>query len=55
MASIGYWLGEPFWGRGFAISAVKTISDYAYEGRMRKSILKDGRIADMLLYARLRA
>ncbi len=84
MASIGYWLGEPFWGRGFATSAVKTISEYAfktfdlqrlqatvfewnapsarvlekagyaYEGRMRKSILKDGRLADMLLYARLR-
>jgi ribosomal-protein-alanine N-acetyltransferase len=84
MASIGYWIGEPFWGRGFATGAVKAISAYAFqtfdlhrlqafvfewntasarvlekagytcEGRLKKSILKDGRIADTLLYARLR-
>ncbi len=84
MASIGYWLGEPFWGRGFATQALVTFTSYAFatfdlhrlqatvfawnqasarvlekagytlEGRLRRSIIKDGRIADTLLYARLR-
>jgi ribosomal-protein-alanine N-acetyltransferase len=84
MASIGYWLAEPFWRHGFATSAVKAVSTYAFqtfdlqrlqatvfewnapsarvlekagytfEARLRRSIIKDGRIADTLLYARLR-
>lgn len=29
-AEIGYWLGEPFWGRGFATVAVKAMTDYAF-------------------------
>jgi [ribosomal protein S5]-alanine N-acetyltransferase len=83
-ASIGYWLGEPFWGRGFMSHAAQAMTAYAFatfdlhrlqaavfgwniasarvlekagytfEGRMRRSIIKDGRIADTLLYARLR-
>jgi [ribosomal protein S5]-alanine N-acetyltransferase len=82
-AVIGYWLGEPFWGRGIATAALTQITDYAFrtlslerleatvfewnpasarvlekcgyvfEGRMRHSIFKDGRIADCLLYARI--
>jgi ribosomal-protein-alanine N-acetyltransferase len=84
MATVGYWLGEPFWGRGFATHALRAFSAYAFstfdlhrlqatvfdwnvasarvlekagytlEGRLRHSIIKDGRIADTLLYARLR-
>jgi RimJ/RimL family protein N-acetyltransferase len=84
-AEIGYWLGEPFWGRGFATAAVKAISAYAFatfglrrlqatvfewnpasarvlekagyrlEGRLRDSIVKEGRTGDSLLYARLRS
>jgi [ribosomal protein S5]-alanine N-acetyltransferase len=84
MASVGYWLAEPFWGRGFATHALRAFTEYAFatfdlwrlqatvfdwnvgsarvlekvgytlEGRMRRSIIKDGRIADTLLYARLR-
>jgi RimJ/RimL family protein N-acetyltransferase len=83
-ATVGYWLGESFWGRGFATQALRAISAYAFstfdlhrleaavfawnlassrvlekagyslEGRLRRSIIKDGRIADTLLYARLR-
>jgi RimJ/RimL family protein N-acetyltransferase len=83
-AEIGYWLGEPFWGRGIATVALKQTTDYAFptfslerlqasvfewnlasarvlekagyvlEGRLRRSIFKDGRLADSLLYARLR-
>jgi len=30
-AEIGYWIGEPFWGRGFATEAVKRATDQAFE------------------------
>lgn len=83
-ADIGYWLGEPFWGRGTATKAVKAATAYAFatfdlrriqatayewnpasmrvlekadyrrEARLRSSIVKDGRIGDSMLYARLR-
>jgi RimJ/RimL family protein N-acetyltransferase len=29
-AEIGYWLGEPFWGRGIATEAVRAVTDYAF-------------------------
>jgi len=83
-AEIGYWVGEPFWGRGVATAALKRMTEYAFatfpfqrlqaavfgwnaasarvlekagyvlEGRLRQSIIKDGRLTDSLLYARLR-
>ena len=28
---IGYWLGEPFWGRGIATAAVRAFSTWAFE------------------------
>jgi RimJ/RimL family protein N-acetyltransferase len=28
-AEIGYWLAEPFWGRGIATEAVKAMTTYA--------------------------
>jgi RimJ/RimL family protein N-acetyltransferase len=78
-AEIGYWVGEPFWGKGIATAAVIRATEYGFatlglvriqamvfewnmasarvlekvgyvlEGRMRRSIIKDGRIADSLL------
>jgi [ribosomal protein S5]-alanine N-acetyltransferase len=30
-AEIGYWLGEPFWGRGIAAEALKALTTYAIE------------------------
>jgi ribosomal-protein-alanine N-acetyltransferase len=30
-AEIGYWLGEPFWGRGITVEAVRLVSEYAFE------------------------
>jgi RimJ/RimL family protein N-acetyltransferase len=29
-ANIGYWLGEPYWGRGIATAALKTLTAYAF-------------------------
>jgi RimJ/RimL family protein N-acetyltransferase len=82
-AEIGFWLGEPFWGRGIATRAVRALTarafertklvrihahvfewneasarvlekaGYALEGRLRKSVFKDGRIIDQLLFATL--
>lgn len=30
-AEIGYWLGEPYWGRGIATAALQALTDYAFE------------------------
>jgi ribosomal-protein-alanine N-acetyltransferase len=84
-AEIGYWLGEPFWGRGFATIALRAVTGYAFaafdleriqatvyewnpasarvlekagyefEGRLRNYVMKDGRLGDVLMYAKLRA
>ena len=32
-AEIGYWLGEPFWGRGITVEALLIVSQYAFETR----------------------
>ncbi len=29
-AEIGYWVGEPFWGRGIATDAVRMMTDYGF-------------------------
>ena len=29
-AEIGYWLGEPYWGRGIGTSALKAVTAYAF-------------------------
>ena len=30
-AEIGYWLGEPFWNKGYATAAVKLLTQHAFE------------------------
>ena len=30
-AELGYWLGEPYWGKGIMVDAVKLIIDYGYK------------------------
>jgi len=29
-AEIGYWLGQPFWGRGLATAALRAVTDFAF-------------------------
>ncbi len=83
-AELGYWLAEPFWGRGIMTEAVSRFTDFAMdqfglvrihaepyannagscrvlekcgfalEGRLKSSVIKEGRILDQLLYARVR-
>jgi ribosomal-protein-alanine N-acetyltransferase len=81
-AEMGYWLAEPFWGRGIMSEAVARFTDaafaafelvriyaepyatntnscrilekagFTFEGRLRSSVIKDGKILDQLMYAR---
>lgn len=30
VAEIGYWLGQPFWGRGIATAAVRLVTEFAF-------------------------
>jgi len=30
-AEIGYWIGEPYWGKGYATAAVKQLTRFAFE------------------------
>jgi RimJ/RimL family protein N-acetyltransferase len=83
-AEVGYWVAEPFWGRGIATAALIETTAYAFdrfpferlqamvfawnsrsarvlekagytlEGTLQRSIFKDGRLIDSLLYARVR-
>jgi ribosomal-protein-alanine N-acetyltransferase len=36
-AEIGYWLGEPFWGRGIVTEALSLVTEYAF---VRQNILR---------------
>lgn len=37
-ASIGYWLGETFWGRGIATAALKGLTEQAFEAHALRRI-----------------
>jgi len=38
---LGYWLGAPYWGRGFATEAVRAVIDHAF-GDLRHDTLQAG-------------
>ncbi len=40
-AEIGYWLGVPYWGRGFATEAVRAVIDHAF-GDLEHETLQSG-------------
>ncbi len=82
-AELGYWLAEPWWGKGIMTEAVIMFTDYIFmrfglvriyaepyatnaascrvlekagfllEGRMCKNVIKDGRLLDQFLYAKI--
>jgi [ribosomal protein S5]-alanine N-acetyltransferase len=62
-ATVGYWLGEEFWGRGIMTEAevfannpasarVLEKAGFTSEGCLKNDVLKDGKLLDSLLYAR---
>ena len=83
-ASMGYWLGEEYWGKGIATQAVKLVTNYAtkkwklkrieamafawnpascrvlekagfkYEGTLKKSVFKNGKFVDELVFAKVK-
>src|ERR1051326_1347890 len=83
-AELGYWLAEPFWGRGIMSEAVAEFTRHAFdafdliriyselfennsasarilekagytcEGRLQANVIKDGKVLDSLLFARVR-
>ena len=83
-AEVGFWVGEPFWGRGVATTTLIAFCEFAfaefdlirlyanvfdgnaasvrvlekagfsYEGRLAKSVVKDDRVIDELVYALVR-
>jgi RimJ/RimL family protein N-acetyltransferase len=30
-AEVGYWIGVPFWGQGYAVEALRAVVDYAFD------------------------
>lgn len=83
-ATLGYWLGEQYWGKGIMTQVVRLLvpyifdnfdfvriegrvfdwnkasirvlekNDFLFEGRLRKSVSKDGKVLDELVYSRIR-
>ena len=83
-AEVGFWLGEPFWGRGIMTESVRAFTEYAFatfglrrifarvfewnpasmrvleksgyarEDRLPKSVTKDGKTIDEMLFAMTR-
>jgi RimJ/RimL family protein N-acetyltransferase len=45
-AELGYWLGLPFWGRGYATEAVRAVIDFAFgeEGPPGHAVPQDGEL-----------
>ena len=83
-AELGYYIGEPYWNKGIATNAVKSVCDYVfgntdiirifaepfarnfascrvlekagflYEGTLIANAVKNGKIEDMKMYAKIR-
>lgn len=83
-AEVGYYIGEPYWGKGYTTSAVKQVCQYIFEntdiirifadpfayntascrvlekagfqfeGTLRSNAVKNGKVLDMRMYARIK-
>ncbi len=43
---IGYWLGAPFWGKGFGTEAVRALIDYAFTELDHKALQAGARVTN---------
>lgn len=56
MAELGYWLGEPYWGKGYATEAVSRLVSYAFETSGVTSIISgvfEGNVASLRVQEKL--
>jgi RimJ/RimL family protein N-acetyltransferase len=45
-AELGYWLGVPFWGRGYATEAARAVIDYAFGGLGHEALQSGARVSN---------
>ncbi len=45
-AEIGYWLGVPFWGRGYATEAVRALIDHAFGELGHEALVSGARVSN---------
>jgi RimJ/RimL family protein N-acetyltransferase len=45
-AEIGYWLGVPYWGRGYATEAVRAVIDHAFGDLGHKTLAAGARVSN---------
>jgi len=45
-ADLGYWLGAPYWGRGYATEAVRAVIDHAFSELGHEVLLSGARVSN---------